>query len=545
MAAGYLENQVELDTATLAALGKEAREGIYRAAVRLSAIDQVRRRRGDWVPQAAPDRPRPRRRHRREAQGHRLQLVTPRRLFVAGSTGAVGRVVSRPRRTGRSMPSPTPGARAASRWTISLRSSPRCRAGPTVVQLIGTIRARFKSGDTYETSDIGTTRQLVDAAKLAGSIDHIVLLSSVGAGRPIGAYLKAKAAAEKLVVDSGIPYTILRPSTFDGEGHKPPPGWARSPGRSTSRSGSRSPLTRSPARSSAWPSPAGRSARRWKARHSGRSSGLELRPARWIVYKLRAMRKILVLLDCRLRLSPPPDSAFTVTARSWLMLGDGLTPAIPTWDVRVDSTVAVGGIDIALDGGAPVALAKQSDGSFTASLPAPAGGEHTAVFRADGHEFASAPGARLGRALHGRVDGLGRLGQQRPVPPEHREAARRPPGPGHDPVLRAVRPHRSGDDAGAQGQERRLDQDAARHVRRRDWRPHPPVVQLREHGAVLVPLDAVVGGIRRATRPATRRSSCCTRPTSRRSSSRAPSICSRPTASGGRRRSAPAAGPPI
>ena len=33
-----------------------------------------------------------------------------------------------------------------------------------VLQLIGTMRKRFHTGDTYETSDIGTTRQLVDAA---------------------------------------------------------------------------------------------------------------------------------------------------------------------------------------------------------------------------------------------------------------------------------------------------------------------------------------------------------------------------------------------
>ena len=51
----------------------------------------------------------------------------------------------------------------------------------TVVQLIGTMRKRFASGDTYESSDIGTTRQLVDAAKACGTVDHFILLSSVGA----------------------------------------------------------------------------------------------------------------------------------------------------------------------------------------------------------------------------------------------------------------------------------------------------------------------------------------------------------------------------
>ena len=90
----------------------------------------------------------------------------------------------------------------------------------TVVQLIGTMRKRFAQGDTYESSDVGTTRQLVAAATEA-QIDHFVLLSSVGADKPMGAYLKAKAEAERIVFDSGIPWTVFRPSSFDGGGHRP------------------------------------------------------------------------------------------------------------------------------------------------------------------------------------------------------------------------------------------------------------------------------------------------------------------------------------
>ena len=91
----------------------------------------------------------------------------------------------------------------------------------TVLQLIGTMRKRFTLGDTYESSDIGTTRSLVEAAR-STAVDHIVLLSSVGAGRPLGAYLAAKARAEVLVRESGIDWTIFRPSSFDGAGHRPP-----------------------------------------------------------------------------------------------------------------------------------------------------------------------------------------------------------------------------------------------------------------------------------------------------------------------------------
>lgn len=157
-----------------------------------------------------------------------------RRLFVAGSTGAVGRQVVgvasargvavvphlRPRAE-RAAPADERAAVFELADADALTGA--LRACTTVVQLIGTTRSRFATGDTYETSDIGTTKQLVHAAVTAG-VDHFVLLSSVGAGRPLGAYLKAKARAEALVVACGIPYTIVRPSTFMGEGHSAPPG---------------------------------------------------------------------------------------------------------------------------------------------------------------------------------------------------------------------------------------------------------------------------------------------------------------------------------
>ncbi len=154
-----------------------------------------------------------------------LPAMTRRKLFVAGATGATGQVL-------------TPMARAEEiAFVPHVRPKSAANAPPeaaivdlgdaaalakamkgctTVVQLIGTMRKRFASGDTYETSDIGTTRQLVDAAKACGTVDHVVLLSSVGAGRPLGAYLKAKARTEAIVTGSGLGWTIFRPSVLEG-----------------------------------------------------------------------------------------------------------------------------------------------------------------------------------------------------------------------------------------------------------------------------------------------------------------------------------------
>jgi uncharacterized protein YbjT (DUF2867 family) len=152
-------------------------------------------------------------------------------LFIAGSTGAVGRSLVSAARAARvpfvahqRLKHGPAGPEVAS---FELEETPRLEAAlagaTTVVQLIGTMRKRFASGDTYESSDIGTTRQLVAAAKRT-AIDHVVLLSSVGAGKPRGAYLRAKAEAERIVRDSGLAFTIVRPSAFEGEGHRPPPG---------------------------------------------------------------------------------------------------------------------------------------------------------------------------------------------------------------------------------------------------------------------------------------------------------------------------------
>ncbi len=157
---------------------------------------------------------------------------SPRRLFVAGATGAVGRNVVRLGREGGIDLVPHARPKAGPRTDLpegaavfDLADAAALRdaldGSTTILQLIGTIRKRFAQGDTYETSDIATTRYLVNAAREA-KIDHLVLLSSVGAGRPLGPYFRAKAKAEALVRDSGIAWTVLRPSAFRGERHQAP-----------------------------------------------------------------------------------------------------------------------------------------------------------------------------------------------------------------------------------------------------------------------------------------------------------------------------------
>ena len=151
-----------------------------------------------------------------------------RRVFVAGSTGAVGRTVVRlAAEAGLDVLAharPKPGREGAHVFelgeTRALDAALRSRT--TVMQLVGTMRKRFDGGDSYASSDVGTTRLLVEAAQRVG-VDHVVLLSSAGASRWMGPYLAAKAEAEALVRASGVPFTIVRPGFFEGEGHAAPP----------------------------------------------------------------------------------------------------------------------------------------------------------------------------------------------------------------------------------------------------------------------------------------------------------------------------------
>ena len=160
--------------------------------------------------------------------------MKPRKLFIAGASGATGQVlvqqalqqnvpfVAHYRPT--SQPPANLGDRARQFDLGDAEKLKAAMAGATtVLQLIGTTRKRFARGDTYASSDIATTQQLADAARATG-VDHFLVLSALGAGMPLGAYLQAKARAEAIAKQSGIPTTVFRPSAFIGKDRTPPPG---------------------------------------------------------------------------------------------------------------------------------------------------------------------------------------------------------------------------------------------------------------------------------------------------------------------------------
>ncbi|MDO9280433.1 MAG: NAD(P)H-binding protein [Pseudomonadota bacterium] len=146
-------------------------------------------------------------------------------VFVAGATGATGQVLVplasaagfelrlhvRPATAPKSPLGADPRARIFDLGDAdALREA--LRGCDAVISLIGTMRSRFDAGDTYASSDVGTTRALVDAARAAG-VPRFLLLSSVGAGGA-GPYLQMKGECEELVRSSGLGWTIFRPSAL-------------------------------------------------------------------------------------------------------------------------------------------------------------------------------------------------------------------------------------------------------------------------------------------------------------------------------------------
>jgi NADH dehydrogenase len=95
------------------------------------------------------------------------------------------------------------------------------RSAGVVVHLAGTLQP--KRGDSYESANVRTSEVVAEAARDAG-LRRIVFLSYVGAAADsANAYLRAKARAEEVLVDSGVPTTVFRCLHIYGPPERPGP----------------------------------------------------------------------------------------------------------------------------------------------------------------------------------------------------------------------------------------------------------------------------------------------------------------------------------
>lgn len=169
------------------------------------------------------------------------ETVSNPSLFVAGATGFVGKaLVARGRAAGyRVVAHVRPdsaqlekwqahfaglGAEVSTAaWQAEAMTQELQRLGPAVVFCcIGTTQKRMgrdgKAANSYEAIDYGLTKLLADASHNAGCVQRFVYLSSLGAGpKASGAYLQWRHRAEEAVRQSGVAWTIARPSIITGD----------------------------------------------------------------------------------------------------------------------------------------------------------------------------------------------------------------------------------------------------------------------------------------------------------------------------------------
>ncbi len=88
------------------------------------------------------------------------------------------------------------------------------RSDDMVIHLVGIIEE--KGDATFRSIHVEGTQNLVNEAKRAG-VRHIFFQSALGADKSSwSGYLKTKGEAEEIVMHSGLPYTIFRPSLIIG-----------------------------------------------------------------------------------------------------------------------------------------------------------------------------------------------------------------------------------------------------------------------------------------------------------------------------------------
>lgn len=146
-----------------------------------------------------PDVRRPR------STGHAAKTGAP--VLVTGGTGTLGQaVVARLRHTGleHRVLSRRPGPGRITGDLVTGDGIDEVVRGAAVIMHLATAAKH----------DAAATHTLIDAARRQGRRPHLVFISIVGVDRIPLTYYREKLAAEELVEESGLPWTILRATQF-------------------------------------------------------------------------------------------------------------------------------------------------------------------------------------------------------------------------------------------------------------------------------------------------------------------------------------------
>jgi NADH dehydrogenase len=92
------------------------------------------------------------------------------------------------------------------------------KGSDAVINLVGIIREFPSKGITFDNMHFNATKNIVDAAKNAG-VERFIQMSANGTGKnAVSGYHITKYKAEEYLKNSGMKYTIFRPSLIYGEG---------------------------------------------------------------------------------------------------------------------------------------------------------------------------------------------------------------------------------------------------------------------------------------------------------------------------------------
>ncbi|MYS80570.1 SDR family oxidoreductase [Embleya scabrispora] len=136
-------------------------------------------------------------------------------ILVTGATGVLGReVLERVRRTGLPVRAMTRRATLPEDPGVTWVTADLQTGAGLDAAFDGVATIIHCASDTRKPKhDIPGWRHLLDAAKRAG-VGHIVNISIVGVDRIPYSYYKIKVAGERLLAESGIPWTNLRATQF-------------------------------------------------------------------------------------------------------------------------------------------------------------------------------------------------------------------------------------------------------------------------------------------------------------------------------------------
>jgi uncharacterized protein YbjT (DUF2867 family) len=156
-------------------------------------------------------------------------LPNPRDVLVTGGTGYIGRRLAlallgrghRIRVLARagSMARVPPGAAAVEGDVLNPDSVlAALRPGDTVVHLVGTPHPNPSKAEEFIRVDLASVRAAAPASRRAGAA-HFVYVSVAHPAPVMHAYIAAREAGEKIISESGLTATVLRPWYVLGPGH--------------------------------------------------------------------------------------------------------------------------------------------------------------------------------------------------------------------------------------------------------------------------------------------------------------------------------------